>query len=63
LNIGLNIVLIPHFGSVGAIWASIISFLISIILIDLFYKQARDNFKCMIEAFYDFKAYKNILKD
>ncbi|MFT3886357.1 MAG: flippase [Flavobacteriales bacterium] len=50
LNIGLNILLIPSFKSIGAIWAMIISFFVSIILMDLLFKDARPNFRWMMQG-------------
>ncbi len=48
LNIGLNYFLIPQYKSEGAIWAMIISFLVSGILMDLFFVKARPNFGWMM---------------
>lgn len=48
LNIGLNYILIPQYKSEGAIWAMIISFLVSGILMDLFFVKARPNFGWMM---------------
>lgn len=48
LNIGLNYFLIPEYKSEGAIWAMIISFLVSGILMDLFFVKARPNFGWMM---------------
>ncbi len=47
LNITLNFLLIPHYKSIGAIWAMIGSFFVSIFLMDLFFKEARANFRWM----------------
>ena len=49
-NILLNYFLIPPFKSVGAIWATIGSFTISIFLMDLLMKETRANFKWMFIA-------------
>lgn len=48
LNITMNYFLIPEFKSVGAIWATIGSFLVSIFLMDLLFKKTRANFKWML---------------
>lgn len=50
LNIGLNLLLIPSLKSIGAIWAMIISFFVSIILMDLLFKDARPNFRWMMQG-------------
>jgi O-antigen/teichoic acid export membrane protein len=47
VNIGMNYLLIPPFKSVGAIWATIGSFTISIFLMDLLFKNTRENLKWM----------------
>jgi O-antigen/teichoic acid export membrane protein len=50
LNIGINYLLIPDYKSIGAIWATIISFTVSIFIVDLFYKGARHNFALMMKG-------------
>jgi O-antigen/teichoic acid export membrane protein len=50
VNVGLNYVLIPVYASIGAIWATIVSFSISIFVIDFFYPRMRDNLKIMLMA-------------
>ncbi len=50
LNVLLNYILIPKYHSFGAIWASIVSFSITIFIIDLFYSKARHNLKLMLYA-------------
>ena len=54
LNIGLNLILIPRYMSVGAIWSMIISFFISIFILDLFFKSTRPNFGWMMKAMVSF---------
>jgi O-antigen/teichoic acid export membrane protein len=49
-NILMNYFLIPPYKSVGAIWATIGSFTISIFLMDLLMKETRANFKWMFIA-------------
>jgi O-antigen/teichoic acid export membrane protein len=53
-NIGLNFILIPLYGTIGAIIASMISFTISIFIIDLFFKKAMTNLKLMIRGILSF---------
>lgn len=50
VNVVLNYVLIPKYASVGALWATIASFAITIFIIDLFYSRMRINLKLMIGA-------------
>jgi O-antigen/teichoic acid export membrane protein len=57
VNVALNYLWIPIFGAVGAIWASIVSLLISVILIDLLYPKTQVNFWIMIRSMVDVKAY------
>lgn len=61
INIGLNAVLIPKLGARGAIWASALSFLISIFIVDLFTARTRINFRLMMvgmTSFWKLKAVK-----
>lgn len=53
-NIVLNLLLIPHYHSIGAIWAMIVSFFISNFLMDLFFRSARPNFFWMMHAISSF---------
>lgn len=57
LNILFNYLLIPHYASVGAIWATIISFSITIFIIDAIYKRTRRHFFAMLHAIIDIKSY------
>ena len=50
LNIAINYYLIPIYLSKGAIWATIISFFISIFILDLFFKSTRRNFVLMVKG-------------
>ena len=50
LNIGMNWVLIPEYKSIGALWATIGSFTVSIFLMDLFFKDTRKNFGWMMKG-------------
>ena len=54
LNIGLNLILIPSYMSVGAIWSMIISFFVSLFVLDLFFKSTRPNFGWMMKAIVSF---------
>ena len=50
VNVLLNYYWIPSFHSVGAIWASLVSFLITTFLIDSYYSSTRRNFFVMIRS-------------
>ncbi|HEY0976332.1 MAG TPA: flippase [Flavobacteriales bacterium] len=50
LNIVINLFLIPEYKSIGAIWATIISFVVSIFVIDLFYARTRVNLRWMLKG-------------
>jgi O-antigen/teichoic acid export membrane protein len=50
LNIVMNWFLIPEFQSIGALWATIGSFTISIFMLDLFFKNTRRNFWWMMKG-------------
>lgn len=54
INIGLNTWLIPLLGARGAIWASAVSFLISIFVVDLFTPRTRINFRLMTQGMLTF---------
>ena len=60
-NISLNYFLIPLYASVGSIMASIISFTISIFLVDLFFVKTRENQKLMFRGIFSFWKLKDIL--
>lgn len=62
LNVGLNVLLIPSFQSVGAVWASIISLFCSIILIDLLNPHTIENFKCMMNSMFNIPSYFDAFK-
>ena len=47
INIGLNYLLIPTMRSNGAVWATLVSFLVSVYLVDLFHRRTRINFRLM----------------
>ncbi len=50
LNILINWFLIPPYRSVGAIWATIASFLVSIFILDLLFPRTRQNFRWMLHG-------------
>jgi O-antigen/teichoic acid export membrane protein len=54
LNVGINWLLIPDLRSIGAIWATIISFLVSIFLLDIFFKRTRENLRLMVVGIFTF---------
>ena len=59
VNVGLNLLLIPQYKAVGAIWATIVSFTVTIFLIDFLYPKTRYNAKLMMKSmikFYDLKG-------
>lgn len=62
INVALNFYLIPIYESTGAIWASIISLLISIIIIDLFNPHTRQNFRSMMNSFFNIPSYFDVFK-
>jgi O-antigen/teichoic acid export membrane protein len=60
-NISLNYLLIPRFASIGSIVASMLSFTISIFLVDLFFKRARENQKLMFKGIFTFWRLREII--
>ena len=59
-NVVLNLVLIPHFASIGALWATIISFTISVFIVDIFNPKMYKNSRAMLKGI--FTPYKISLK-
>jgi O-antigen/teichoic acid export membrane protein len=53
-NISLNYYLIPIYGPRGAIIASMLSFIVSIFLIDMFFERTRFNQRLMIHGIFSF---------
>ncbi|MEM5947459.1 flippase [Spirochaetia bacterium 38H-sp] len=49
-NIVLNYLWIPFYGSMGAVFASIVSFFVTIFLVDIFYNKTRENVFIMLKA-------------
>ena len=54
VNIGLNMALIPTMRSAGALWATMISFIVGIFLMDLLFKETRRNFRWMMQGMFTF---------
>jgi O-antigen/teichoic acid export membrane protein len=59
-NISLNWWLIPLLGTIGAIVASMLSFIVSIFLVDLFFDKTRQNQKMMFRGILSFWKLKEI---
>jgi len=57
INVSLNYLWIPIYGTYGAIWASILSLLASVILIDGCYRKTQPNFILMMRSMFDIKGY------
>ena len=53
-NIAINYLLVPQYASIGAIWATIISFMVHIFLIDLFFPRMRENLGLMVTGLLTF---------
>jgi O-antigen/teichoic acid export membrane protein len=60
-TIVINYLLIPKFGAEGAIGASMISFMISIFLIDVFFEKTRENQKLMFKGIFSFWKLSNVV--
>ncbi|HRD54036.1 MAG TPA: polysaccharide biosynthesis C-terminal domain-containing protein [Flavobacteriales bacterium] len=54
LNVGINWLLIPDYRSIGAIWATIISFSVSIFVLDLITVRTRENLRLMLTGIITF---------
>lgn len=61
VNVALNYVLIPVYGTVGSIVASMISFAASIFLVDMFFTKTRQNQKLMFQGIFSFWKLKQVL--
>lgn len=61
VNIALNYLLIPLYGAVGSIAASMVSFTASIFLVDLFFDKTRQNQKLMFQGMFSFWRLKKVL--
>ncbi len=62
-NITLNLVLIPKYASVGSVMASMISFTVSIFLVDLLFSKTRENQRLMLKGIFTFWKLKKILNE
>jgi O-antigen/teichoic acid export membrane protein len=60
-NITLNYFLIPRFASVGCVIASMISFTVSIFLVDFLFHKTRENQRLMFKGIFTFWKLKEIL--
>jgi len=60
-NIALNYFLIPSYGTTGAIVASMLSFTVSIFLVDLFFERTRLNQKLMFQGMFSFWKIRDVL--
>jgi O-antigen/teichoic acid export membrane protein len=54
INIGLNYLWIPYYGSQGAIVATMVSFFVTIFLIDFFYSRTKENVILQIKSILTF---------
>ena len=52
LNIALNLYLIPKYGVLGAAYATLISYSLTLVLVSSIFPQLRDNFKMMVASFF-----------
>lgn len=59
-NMLLNYYLIPLYASVGSIIASMLSFTVSIFLVDLFFQKTRENQRLMLRGIFSFWKLKDI---
>lgn len=60
-NISLNYILIPRYASVGCVVASLVSFVVSIFLVDIFFQRTRENQLLMFKGMFTFWKLKEIL--
>jgi O-antigen/teichoic acid export membrane protein len=58
-NVALNYFLIPLYGPTGAVAGSMISFSVSIFLVDTFFQKTRENQKLMFQGIFSFWKLKN----
>ena len=62
VNISLNFILIPILASIGSIIASVVSFTITIFVIDLFLPKTRTNQKLIFKGIFSFWKLKEVFK-
>jgi O-antigen/teichoic acid export membrane protein len=60
-NVMLNYILIPSHGATGAIAGSLISFAVSIFLVDILFKKTRENLRLMFEGILSFWKLNNVV--
>jgi O-antigen/teichoic acid export membrane protein len=60
-NIAMNYMLIPLYGASGAVVSSLLSFVVSIFLVDLFFEKTRQNQKLMFQGMFTFWNFKNVV--
>lgn len=60
-NVMLNYIFIPSHGATGAIAGSLISFAVSIFLVDFLFKKTRENLKLMFEGILSFWKLNNVV--
>ena len=60
-NIVFNYFLIPIYGAVGAVMSSMLSFVVSIFAVDVFYAKTRENQKLMFKGMATFWKLKDVL--
>jgi len=61
-NIGINLILIPVYGSIGALIATVVSFSLSDFIVDLFYKKTRKNQYMIFRGICSFWKLKDAMK-
>ncbi|MEX1239958.1 MAG: flippase [Cyclobacteriaceae bacterium] len=59
-NVTLNYFLIPVYGTSGALAGSMVSFAVSIFLVDMFFQRTRENLKLMFQGIFSFWKLKNV---
>lgn len=62
INISINFWLIPLYGAIGSIIATVISFSVSNFIVDLFYKKTRENQVLIFRGIFSFWKLKEALK-
>jgi O-antigen/teichoic acid export membrane protein len=60
-NVTFNYFLIPHYGAIGAIGASMLSFTVTIFGVDLFFEKARLNQKLMFKGMFTFWKLRDVI--
>jgi O-antigen/teichoic acid export membrane protein len=60
-NVSLNYFFIPGYASTGALAASMISFFVSVFLVDVFFEKTRENQKLMLQGIFSFWKLKDVV--